>query len=130
MMMRGGDEGLKGCAARTGKPDSALDPRTATPRLADMPFRRGGSAAAGSVTSTCRCRSREVAGFGAVSVFAADKISAPPRAALPLRSNASAPVPGSRVAERPPFARAPPRKRGLSIASRVTRNGAAAQVTA
>jgi hypothetical protein len=39
-MMWGGDEGLKGCAARTGKPASAPDPLIATPRLADMPFHR------------------------------------------------------------------------------------------
>ncbi len=51
MMMWGGDAGLKGCAARTGKPASALDPLIATPRLADMPF-RGGGFAAGSVAVT------------------------------------------------------------------------------
>src|ERR1700675_5104986 len=33
------DEGLKGCAARTGQPAAALDPLTRTPRLAVMPFR-------------------------------------------------------------------------------------------
>ena len=63
MMMRGGDEGLKGCAARTGKPDSALDPRTATPRLADMPFRGGGSTAVGSVISNVPWPIAGVGGF-------------------------------------------------------------------
>jgi hypothetical protein len=46
-------EGLKGCAARTGKPASALDPLALIPRLAVMPFRAGVSAARG-VISTLR----------------------------------------------------------------------------
>jgi hypothetical protein len=53
-MMLGAGEGLKGCAARTGKPASALDPLARTQRLADMPFRKGVSAAWGSVMSTLR----------------------------------------------------------------------------
>ena len=40
-MMRGAGEGLKGCAARTGKPAAALDPLARTPRLAVMPFGKG-----------------------------------------------------------------------------------------
>ena len=35
----GAGDGLKGCAARTGKPAAALDPLARTPRLAVMPFR-------------------------------------------------------------------------------------------
>jgi hypothetical protein len=38
-MMLGADERLKGCAARTGKPASALDPLIRPQRLADMAFR-------------------------------------------------------------------------------------------
>jgi hypothetical protein len=51
-MMWGGDEDLKGCAVRTGTPALALDPLIAAPRLADMPFRRNGSAAVSSVIFT------------------------------------------------------------------------------
>jgi len=39
LIVLGEGEGLKGCAARTGKPASALDPLALTQRLADMPFR-------------------------------------------------------------------------------------------
>jgi hypothetical protein len=38
-MMLGGRTGLKGCAARTGKPAPALDPRPPTQQRAIMPFR-------------------------------------------------------------------------------------------
>ena len=48
----GEGDGLKGCAARTGKPASALDPLARTQHLAVMPFRTSVSAA-GSVISTC-----------------------------------------------------------------------------
>ena len=46
-MMLGAGARLKGCATRTGKPASALDPRTRTQRLADMRFANGLSAARG-----------------------------------------------------------------------------------
>jgi len=46
LMVPGEGEGLKGCAARTGKPASALDPLARTRHLADMPFRKRVSAAA------------------------------------------------------------------------------------
>jgi hypothetical protein len=46
-MMLGAGERPKGCAARTGKPASALDPLTRTQRLADMPFRKPVSAVGG-----------------------------------------------------------------------------------
>jgi len=62
-MMWGGDEGLKGCAARTGKPALALDPLIATPRLADMPFRRGGSATVSSVISNVPLQIARIGGF-------------------------------------------------------------------
>ena len=78
-MMWGGDEGLKGCAARTGEPASALDPLIATPRFAEMPFRRGGSTAAGRVISNVPLPIARIGGSGAVSVFR--PIKSPPRRA-------------------------------------------------
>jgi hypothetical protein len=45
--MLGVGERLKGCAARTGKPASALDPLTRTQRLVDIRFARGLSATQG-----------------------------------------------------------------------------------
>src|SRR5271157_2571066 len=41
-MMPDAGEDLKGCAARTGKPASALDPLARIRSLADMPFRPSG----------------------------------------------------------------------------------------
>jgi hypothetical protein len=38
--MLGRDNGLKGCAARTGKPAAALDPVARLQQLADMPCRK------------------------------------------------------------------------------------------
>src|SRR5271166_105153 len=41
-MMPDAGEGIKGCAARTGTPASALDPLARIRSLADMPFRPSG----------------------------------------------------------------------------------------
>jgi hypothetical protein len=53
-MMLGENDGLKGCAARPGKPAPALDPLALTRRLAVMPFRGGRVPRKRSVMSTGR----------------------------------------------------------------------------
>jgi hypothetical protein len=50
------DERLKGCAVRTGKPASALDPLARFRRLADMPFRTWSVRSPAGVISTLRAR--------------------------------------------------------------------------
>ena len=52
--MLGENDGLKGCAARPGKPAPALDPLALTRRLAVMPFRGGRVPRKRSVMSTGR----------------------------------------------------------------------------
>jgi hypothetical protein len=54
LMMLGESDGRKGCAARTGKPASALDPLALTQRLAVMPFRARCVPRQGSIMSTGR----------------------------------------------------------------------------
>ena len=52
-MILGQNEGLKGCAARTGTPALALDPSSSSQCLPDMPFRAGVPAASGGSSLLC-----------------------------------------------------------------------------
>ena len=52
-MMPDAGEGIKGCAARTGTPASALDPLARIRSLADMPFRPSGVRRRGASSLLC-----------------------------------------------------------------------------